>query len=127
MGSFSLAGKSLLSLSAGYRTYLGVAMIIGLGAAQGLGVHIPDWLMWIVGGGTIAAHRQSITGLANAIQDIATMVTITAVPSTAIMTSSTPVATLTSEQKVAVVASSAAFKHATEQAKTVALNNSQKV
>lgn len=66
--------KKFLPWADNHKTYIGAAAIIVLGVLQAFGIHVPDWVMWIAGGSTIAAHRASITGLAAAIDDIGSMV-----------------------------------------------------
>lgn len=52
---------TLLTWAQGKKTYLTVAVGIALGVAQGLGVHVPGWLDWILGFAGLGFHRSALT------------------------------------------------------------------
>jgi hypothetical protein len=45
----------------GKKTYITVAIGIAMGIAQGLGLPIPDWIMWALGFMGLAFHRSAIS------------------------------------------------------------------
>lgn len=115
------AGKSLVPFLAGKKTYLMAATILGLGVLESLGVHVPVWILTLVGAGTVAAHKASIDRLASVIDDIGGLVTYTAAAQTASVVVAPPSAT----DKVHQVTQTPAYRSASETEQTEMLNESQ--
>lgn len=57
--------KLLNSLS-GKKTYVCCAALVLIGVATGLGIHVPDWVSYILAGGTAGAARLAIANNAKA-------------------------------------------------------------
>lgn len=53
-------GRTLLSFADNKKTYLVAGAIVVVGVAQGLGYHIPDWVLWVLGAGGLSAHRNAV-------------------------------------------------------------------
>lgn len=127
-----LSGRSLLSFASNKKTYFFAGGVVVCGVLQSMGVHVPDWLMFVFGGSAIIAHRASVTNLANAIDDIYLMVsqptppTITVIPGVgtgATFTAVEPVRT--AKEIVKEAAQSPTYKSLPEEEKTEELMNVQ--
>lgn len=52
---------NLLNFTSGKKTYLTVALGIAFGLAQALGIHVPDWLIWMTGFSALGFHRSALS------------------------------------------------------------------
>lgn len=115
------ANKALVPFLAGKKTYIMVAGIVICGVLESLGVQVPYWILGLVGGGTIAAHKASIDRIASVIDDVGNMVTYTA----AAQTASVVVAPPSALDLVHRVSQTPEYQAAKETVKTDMLNQSQ--
>lgn len=110
-------GKVLKPFMANKKTYIISFAIVVMGIFQALGIHVPDWAMWIAGGSGLAAHRASINGIASAVDDIGGMITE--------VSEATSDQVVSATSKVIAVTATNEYQNATETGKTDLLNQSQ--
>lgn len=65
----TILGRQVLPFAANKKTYFMAALMVAIGVLQGFGIHVPDWAMWLIGGGSLAAHRAAIAQIANDVID----------------------------------------------------------